>query len=68
MDSAEEPGPSSPLQELTKLSGRECIALQGFGEVRFHAVPSHIPSFEWIQCVSFSLAPFNSHFRDYHGS
>lgn len=37
-------------------------------EVHSQAVPSHIPSAEWFWCISFSLAPFNSHFRDDHGS
>lgn len=36
------------LQEQMKLSRHECIALQGFGEVLFQALCSHIPSLEQI--------------------
>lgn len=39
MGAAEEPELSSPLQELTKLSRRECFALQGFREVHFTFIP-----------------------------
>lgn len=67
--SAEELGPSRPLQELTKTFQTWVYCTSGIQRGSFPGCSQpYFPSIEWFRCVSFSLAALNSHCRDDHGS